>query len=231
MEKAAEEALVPQQNVQDLDNCAEQHPPAVSQTSETMRSFAPKSNNNLDLPEDKQGTSDFISSISQRVNDMNISSESILEQCQNELPSAKEAKNVEVQDVKKSSEKRPRKQKNSKTKTQSISDSGRGSSKTSSSWQSNKISEIKGANTGDSSSVVQREAEESLNGTSPPRIGGKMSEISAEEPLVSQQSELSINISTNKTVNIEVKAEQGATKTLPLYSQTTSQVIRHGKLL
>lgn len=93
MEKSAEEAFIPEKNVKDLDDSAEQLP-ASSQTSETMRLFFPASNNNLDLLEENQGNYDSISFISGQVNVVNISLGSILEQCQNEPSSTKEAKNA-----------------------------------------------------------------------------------------------------------------------------------------
>ncbi|XP_026659790.2 protein ESSENTIAL FOR POTEXVIRUS ACCUMULATION 1-like isoform X2 [Phoenix dactylifera] len=215
-EKGEKVAFVLQKNDHSLDeNRTVNEPLSVSQTTEVMISASSGVVSSLESSQNGPKSSDFVVSISDQVNVMNLSSENVPE-CHTESPLTKEAKNVEIQEVKRASEKKSKKQKNSKA--QSSSEVGKGSSKTIPRQWSNLDSETEGSNAGGTKSKGQADAEESLCGTSL-GTGRESSAVSPNEPLDSQRSQrLS---SKNILANESVEAEQGE-GTLTFNAQTTS---------
>ncbi|XP_010942032.1 protein ESSENTIAL FOR POTEXVIRUS ACCUMULATION 1 isoform X2 [Elaeis guineensis] len=215
-EKSEKVVFVLQKNDHGLDENRTVHePPLVSQTTDAMISASSGVVRSLESSENGPKSSDFVVCISDQVNVVNISSENVPE-CHIESPLTKEAKNVEIQEVKRSSEKKSKKQKNSKA--QSFSEVGKGSSKTIACQRSNLDSGTEGSNAGGTESKGQADAAESLCVTSL-GTGRENSVVSTNEPLDSQRSQRSS--SKNTLANELVEAEQGE-GTLTFNTQTTS---------
>ena len=219
IEKTAKEVFAEQTTVPNLDNNPMQdRSPAVSHTKETMTSVAAGAGAiNGNIVSEGGGMPDIMSSLSEKINDVNISLESIPGKCHNNVPPVSEVKEVEVKEPKKASEKKSRKQKNAKT--QLASEHGKGSSKTISSQQV-KQDETEDANVGGKKAGLQIETEESLNMISPLETGIRDSVSHAAESLDLQHTE-----ATKKTTNevgFEGKADLGEAGMVQSNSQTTS---------
>ncbi|KAG1368483.1 PERQ amino acid-rich with GYF domain-containing protein 2 [Cocos nucifera] len=215
-EKSEKVVFILQKNDHGLDENRTVHePPSVSQTADVKISASSGVVRSLESSQSGPKSSDFVVPISGQVNVVNISSEKVPE-CHIESPLRKEAKNVEIQEVKRASEKKSKKQKNSKA--QSSSEVGKGSSKTIPCQKSNLDSETEGSNAGGTKSKGQADAAESLCATSL-GTGRENSVISTNEPLDSQRSQHSS--SKNTLANELVEAEQGE-GTLTFNTQTTS---------
>ncbi|ONK59625.1 uncharacterized protein A4U43_C08F8390 [Asparagus officinalis] len=162
VEKSAKDGFAEQGNVLDLDNSeVKDRPPAVSNVKENMTSAAAGTVSSNVVSEGAI-SSDIVSSLSEKINDANLSPERIPTKSQNEVLPVKEVKKVEVKEAKKASEKKSRKQKSSKS--QLVAEHGKGSS-TVSSKQAKPDVETEGANIDGRMVELQMEVEESLHMT------------------------------------------------------------------
>ncbi|URD85907.1 GYF domain [Musa troglodytarum] len=162
-------------------------PPSISQT-QVVPPFGSETLNSLDSVEGSHISHDFVSSISDQVQNINICSQEVKE-------IAAEAQ------VKKVSEKKLKKQKKSKTKISA--DPGKGLPKMVSSQRSSTDIEIVGTNANEVKSEVQADAEESLCGPSF-GTGVEGSVASSTEHSESLRSQL---LSSVKLVTAESKTE------------------------
>nr|XP_010942760.2 uncharacterized protein LOC105060662 [Elaeis guineensis] len=207
-EKREQEVFVPQRIDHGLDENRTIHEPSsISQTTKLVTLASSEVVNHLGSSRDGPKSSDFVFSISDQVHDLKISSEKIPD-CHTESPLTKETKNVEIREVRKASEKKLKKQKNSKA--QFTSDVGKGSSKTIPCQQSKLDLETEGLNAGGTKSMGQADAEESLCVTS--LVTGKEdSVVPTTEPQDSPRSQLSSlgNILANESEAVGGEADQG----------------------
>ncbi|KAJ0981917.1 hypothetical protein J5N97_010172 [Dioscorea zingiberensis] len=186
MNKLAEQPFVSCKNVLDVENLVHDEQVALSQTNETVTIVA---SGDMEFSNRDRGASDLISSVSMKVSDAKNSLVNAPEQCHTEPPSTKGVKNAEMREVKKTSEKKSKKQKN--LKVQSVSDHAKGSSKAISSEQPKQDSEIQEANSGITKPLLPANAEEPNYASSPLGIGGDSSVFSTAEPVDSQQARTS----------------------------------------
>ncbi|RWW32981.1 hypothetical protein BHE74_00036651 [Ensete ventricosum] len=162
--------------------------------------------NNLDSAEGSQTSHDFVSSITDQVQNINISSQEVKEM-------------VAEAQVKKASEKKLKKQKKSKTKVSA--DPGRGLPKMVSGQRSSTDIEIVGTNANEVKSEVQADAEESLCGPSfgTGVEGSVASSTEHSESLRSQLSSVNLVTAESKT---DGEAESGVVGPLTSNSKVTS---------
>lgn len=181
MDKVAEEAFVPLKNVQDTDDLAHNEPLAVNQPNQTLTAGF---SGEMEFSKEGLVASDVIQSVSVQVSDAKAPLMNAPEPCHIEPSSTKGAKNGEMREAKKTSEKKSKKQKNSKA--QSASDLAKGSSKAISSEQSKQNLEIQDVNTSSGKPLAPANAEQSNQGT-----GGDNSFLSTAETMDSQQAKSS----------------------------------------
>ncbi|CAL9767047.1 unnamed protein product [Musa acuminata subsp. burmannicoides] len=206
--KTSEELTSDLQKIdQSLGDAETDHkPPSISQT-QAVPPFGSEALNNLDSVEGGQTSHDFVSSISDQVQNINISGHEVKEM-------------VAEAQVKKASEKKLKKQKKSKTKISA--DPGKGLPKMVSSQRSSTDIEIVGTNANEVKSEVQADAEESLCGPSS-GTGVEGSVASSTEHSESLRSQLlsSVNLVTAES-KTEGEAESGVVGPLTSNSKVTS---------
>ncbi|KAJ6827105.1 uncharacterized protein M6B38_367660 [Iris pallida] len=213
MQNNAQEVFLEQKSMAELDNTGKQNNQSdisYASTGENMASF---SSDSIDDPVSVEGTqtADMISSVSNQVDDMKISSNSIPE-----ASVAESVKDVEMREVKKPSEKKSKKQKNPKAKP--VSDLGKGSSKITDNQQQLKPDfETEKANIGGRKGIEESTYSGSLK-------TGAAHSVASAEPLDSPPAPVmsSTNISDHEAGILEKKAEHGDVGMLSMNSQTTS---------
>ncbi|KAJ6815448.1 uncharacterized protein M6B38_133100 [Iris pallida] len=214
MQNIAQEVFVEQKSMVELDSNGKQNnSSAISYASTGENVAASFSSESIDGPVSVEGTqtADMISSVSNQVDELKVSSDGTPE-----ASVAKAVKDVEMREVKKSSEKKSKRQKNPKAKP--VSDIGKISSKITHNQQQLKPDfETEKANIGGRNGIEESTYSGLLK-------TGPGHSVASAEPLDSPPVPVmpSTNISDDEAGTLEKKGEHGEVGMPSMNSQTTS---------